>query len=498
MSKRASMWAVAAVTCAMVVVGCDWPGIIPITSDITPPSSYALTIATTGSGTVSPEGGDIDADSTVTLTATPDANWHFVRWEGDGAGVQTTLQFAMDRARSVTAVFEEDEITTLTIAATGSGTVSPEVGEYQKHVGEEVELVATPAEGWHFVRWQGGASGASATTTITVVADMTITAVFEEDAAEYTLYMAVSGQGDVNPGEGEHIETAGTEITLMAAPKEGWVFSHWAGDITGSNASTKITISSDRNVTAVFTQEVTLTLDVGAGGVTLPADGAHKYKVGDTVDIVVTPDSGYVYTGWVGDPTLADCVVNVVMDSDKEISIVFEKSPKVAIKTNKGTITVSLNYAKAPITVKNFLRYANAGFYSGGDGKGATIFHRVIKNFMIQGGGLTEEMTQKTTFEAITNEANNGLSNVKYTIAMARTQAANSATSQFFINTADNSSFLDYGSSQSPAGYCVFGEVVDGTDVVDAIAKVATHTVGYYENVPVDPVIIESVTVVEE
>jgi cyclophilin family peptidyl-prolyl cis-trans isomerase len=411
--------------------------------------------------------------------------------------VEPTLQFQMDRDRSVTAVFEEDPQATLTIAVTGSGTTSPAVGAYEEYIGQQVELTATPAAGWHFVRWEGGASGTSATTTITITEAETATAVFEADAAEYTLTVGVQGEGSVTPAVGDHSEPAGSEVTLTATADAGWEFSHWTGDIAATTASAKVTMSSSKRVQAVFTEihEVTLTLTVGDNGATVPAAGAHTYAYGETVSVVVTPDSGYVYTGWVGDPTSADCVVNVLMDSDKEISIVFEQSPQVAIKTNKGTITVSLNAAKAPITVKNFLRYVNAGFYDGVDEKGATIFHRVIDGFMIQGGGFTEAMKQKTVYDAIKNESNNGLSNVKYTIAMARTQVADSATSQFFINTVNNTG-LNYQSASNP-GYCVFGSVVDGTSVVDAISKVATHTVGYYDDVPVDPVIIESVTVVE-
>ena len=154
-----------------------------------------------------------------------------------------------------------------------------------------------------------------------------------------------------------------------------------------------------------------------------------------------------------------------------------------------GTITLELEEAKAPQTVANFVQYAKEGFYDG------TIFHRVIDGFMIQGGGFTKDMNQKETREAIRNEAMNGLKNDRGTIAMARTMVVDSATSQFFINLVDND-FLNF---QNPTpqgfGYAVFGKVTDGMDVVDAIGKVRTGNVGYFQNVPAETVVIRKISV---
>ena len=162
----------------------------------------------------------------------------------------------------------------------------------------------------------------------------------------------------------------------------------------------------------------------------------------------------------------------------------------VKLHTNFGIIEIELDQEKAPITVANFLEYANAGFYDG------TIFHRVIKGFMIQGGGFTAEMQQKNTNPAIKNEANNGLANDKYTIAMARTPNPDSATCQFFINVADND-FLNFKAPTAQGwGYCVFGKVVNGTEVVDNIAKVKTTSKNGHQDVPTEAVIIERVEVV--
>ena len=162
---------------------------------------------------------------------------------------------------------------------------------------------------------------------------------------------------------------------------------------------------------------------------------------------------------------------------------------KATIETSMGTITLALNEDKAPATVTNFAQYAREGHYNG------TIFHRVIDGFMIQGGGFTKEMNQKPTREPIRNEAMNGLRNKRGTIAMARTMVVDSATSQFFINLVDND-FLDF-SSPTPQGfgYAVFGEVVDGMSVVDAIAKVKTGFSGPHQNVPDTPIVIKKITV---
>ena len=157
----------------------------------------------------------------------------------------------------------------------------------------------------------------------------------------------------------------------------------------------------------------------------------------------------------------------------------------VILNTNFGKIKIELDEKKAPKTVKNFLEYVNAGFYNG------TIFHRVINNFMIQGGGFDQSMRQKKTNAPIENEAKNGLSNKTYSIAMARTMDPHSATAQFYINVADND-FLDY-PGQDGWGYCVFGKVTEGMDVVDKIKEVRTiyHPRGH-QDVPLESVIIES------
>ncbi len=157
----------------------------------------------------------------------------------------------------------------------------------------------------------------------------------------------------------------------------------------------------------------------------------------------------------------------------------------VADTATQGVITLELDAEKAPKTVENFLNYVNQGFYNG------TIFHRVIKNFMIQGGGFTTDMQQKETQEPIENEAKNGLKNDAYTIAMARTGDPHSATAQFFINTVSNDFLNHTAPSAQGWGYAVFGKVVKGQDVVDSIKKVRTTRKGYHDDVPYDLVVID-------
>ena len=163
----------------------------------------------------------------------------------------------------------------------------------------------------------------------------------------------------------------------------------------------------------------------------------------------------------------------------------------VKLKTNFGDITIELNAEKAPLTVANFLEYAISGFYTN------TIFHRVISGFMVQGGGFEPGMKQKPVKSAVKNEADNGLKNEKYTVAMARTNDPHSATAQFFINV-ENNEFLNF-KSPTPQGwgYCVFGKVTEGTDIVDKITAVKTASSGFHQDVPARDVIIESVEVLQ-
>ena len=182
----------------------------------------------------------------------------------------------------------------------------------------------------------------------------------------------------------------------------------------------------------------------------------------------------------------------VVVFGMSKVSFAETVNPKVRLETNKGVIVLELDATAAPKTVENFLGYVQDGFYDG------TIFHRVIKQFMVQGGGFTTDMEQKSTRGQIQNEADNGLKNKRGTIAMARTSDPHSATSQFFINIVDNA-YIDFTAKNAQGwGYCVFGKVIEGLDVIDAIEAVKTTTKRPHQDVPIEPVIIEKAVVVEE
>lgn len=163
-----------------------------------------------------------------------------------------------------------------------------------------------------------------------------------------------------------------------------------------------------------------------------------------------------------------------------------QDNPIVVMETNKGTIKIELWADKAPISVENFLRYTDNNFFDG------LVFHRVIPGFMIQGGGFDTDMVQKSTYDAIKNEAAASLTNNRGTLAMARTNVVDSATAQFFINLVDNSNLNHTNETPRGFGYAVFGAVIEGMDVVDAIAAVETGTIKGYQNVPTEPVIITS------
>ncbi len=186
---------------------------------------------------------------------------------------------------------------------------------------------------------------------------------------------------------------------------------------------------------------------------------------------------------------MSACAITLLLTMN---SNVLAANPKVRMVTSKGAVMIELYPDKAPKTVENFLRYASEGKYDG------TIFHRVIKGFMNQGGGFTPDFKKVETFSPIRNEADNGLKNNRGTIAMARTGDPHSATNQFFINTVDNDFLNHRGKNASGWGYCVFGTVVDGMDVMDRIASVNTGAGGHFrQDVPVETIMIEKVSVVE-
>jgi cyclophilin family peptidyl-prolyl cis-trans isomerase len=376
-----------------------------------------------------------------------------------------------------------------------------------------VKLTATPASGWHLARWTGAGdgTGSAATVEITMDATKTVTVVFEKDAPQYTLTVTGQGQGSFTPASGGSYN-AGTLISLTATPVAGWVFDHWSGDLTGNTNPATVTMEASKTITGVFIEQVGLTITVTGSGTVAKSPSADKYNINSTVTLTATPASGWNFDHWEGDATGSTNPLTVTLNSSKAAKAVFvviNQHPIVKMETAVGTFRIELDREKAPITVDNFLRYAKEGFYDGADGKlngQKTIFHRVIKDFMIQGGGFVatefdqvgmSNMQEKTAYDPIVNEASNGLKNVRGTIAMARTDKPDTATSEFFINVVDNT-HLDYVAG-SVVGYAVFGHVIEGMDIVDNINKVQTRTIkidGYdVGDVPLVPIFISKVTV---
>ena len=191
---------------------------------------------------------------------------------------------------------------------------------------------------------------------------------------------------------------------------------------------------------------------------------------------------------------LAGCATEQasVLELVDEVELKQERIPEmILIKTSKGDIKIKLDHENAPKTVENFVKYVESGHYAG------TIFHRVINGFMIQGGGFDKDMEQKPAPHTVENEADNGLSNTTGTVAMARTSDPHSAGAQFFINVADNTNLDHTSKTMQGWGYCVFGKVVEGMDVVNAIKVVPTTVVPPFRDVPVDPIIVSEVVIVE-
>jgi uncharacterized repeat protein (TIGR02543 family) len=476
--------------CFLAVAGC-----IPIP---VAPQKVVLDVQVKGHGQVLDDGSksmsgtsqSFDNGTQVILNAQGDSGWQFDHWEGASTGTYWRTLITMNDNKTLTAVFKTSVQNSLAVTINGEGTVTPNGGTYNN--GDNVTLTAAAASGWHFVEWTGDAAGTSAEAKVTMSANKNVTASFAKDLTEATLTIDKVGEGTVTPDNGT-IYSIGTQVTLTATPAAGWHFFDWEGDITGLTTTIQITMDANKTVQATFEQDAAqypLTINVQGQGSVNPQSGT--FDVGTAVTLTATPALAWEFTGWQGGASGSQPSVQVTMDSGKTVTAVFSRKalPRVALQTNMGRIVLELDRTKAPITMDNFIQYVADGFYDGKDGNGATIFHRVIPNFMNQGGGFTADLVQKKTRGPITNESNNGLKNDRGTIAMARTNDPNSATAQFYINTVNNN-HLNYASPSQP-GYAVFGKVVEGMEVVDAISAVPTHTVNGMQDVPVDSVTILS------
>ncbi|NLW31169.1 MAG: hypothetical protein GXY77_06910 [Fibrobacter sp.] len=300
------------------------------------PETFELTTSVVGEGSVSPDSGTYPNGENVTLTATPADGWVFDHWSQDLSGSDNPVTITMDSDKNIVAHFTE--ITwELATSVEGEGTVSPESGTYVE--GSEVELTATPADGWVFDHWSGGLSGSDNPATITMDSDKNVTAHFTA-IPTYDLTTSVEGEGSVSPESGSYLE--GSEVELTATPADGWVFDHWSGGLSGSDNPATITMDSDKNVTAHFTAIPTydLTTSVEGEGTVSPESGT--YVEGSEVELTATPADGWVFDHWSQDLSGSENPATITMDSDKNVTAHFTAIPTYDLTTSvEGEGTVS-------------------------------------------------------------------------------------------------------------------------------------------------------------
>ncbi|MFO8109770.1 MAG: S8 family serine peptidase, partial [Thermoplasmata archaeon] len=319
-----------------------------------PPEMYTLTVNIDGDGTVDvdPDQAEYEEGTSVELTATPASGWEFVEWTGDATGTSSTTTVTMDDDKTVTAVFETEQVVyDLIIDSTSGGEVTePGEGTFDRIEGTEVDLVAVAESGYEFVEWTGDVGTiddtSTAETTITMNDDYSITAVFETDLEEYTLTIDSTSGGDVtDPGEGEYGYVEDSVVDLVAEPRDSYYFVEWTGDIDtiadATSAETTITMDDDYSITAVFEtdeDEVELTIEVDGDGTTDPQVGTHSYVEGEEATITATAADGWEFVEWTGDATGTDTTTTVTMDSDKTVTAVFQEEEVVV-----DTYTLTVN-----------------------------------------------------------------------------------------------------------------------------------------------------------
>ncbi len=306
---------------------------------------YTLTISKIGNGSTTPAVGTSTHDhgAPVSLTATADPHWHFVRWDGDVDDVNSSsTSVTMISDKTVTAVFEIDTHT-LTISKTGNGSVTPTVGGHTYDHGTSVNLTATADANWHFVRWEGDVDNAtSSSTSITMTSDKIVTAVFEIDT--HTLTISKTGNGSVTPTVGGHSYDHGMSVDLTATADNGWGFVRWEGDAVdnATSSSTSITMTSDKAVTAVFEVVYTLTVNTMGGNVVISPESSAGlpngiYFTGTLVTLTADEIEDFnEFSGWSGDITSTDNEVTITMDKNKTATASFNVIPE---KLNMVSVT---------------------------------------------------------------------------------------------------------------------------------------------------------------
>ena len=305
---------------------------------------HTLTITTVGDGSTSPLPGShsYDYGTVVPITATPSDELQFVRWSGDVAdpnSASTTV--TVDSDKTVTANFAQ-EVQVLTILASGTGTTDPEPGSHFYSNDDVVDITADPADGWEFVRWSGDvAEPGSASTTVTMDSDKTITADFT--LATYTLSISTNGSGTTDPAAGQHSYDANTEVVITATPASDWKFTGWTGDVTDTSSDITVTMTSDMTIIATFSEETfALTITINGEGSTTPIDGKHDRVQNSVVDLTANPAKGWEFISWTGNVVdYASPNTTITMSSDQTVVANFiQVTHTLAMAVNgNGTVT---------------------------------------------------------------------------------------------------------------------------------------------------------------
>ncbi|MFC1938005.1 InlB B-repeat-containing protein, partial [Chloroflexota bacterium] len=332
---------------------------------------YTLTmqVSPAGSGMTIPSVGShtYDAGTVVSLNAAPNLGYRFSHWSGDASGTSRTTSVTMNSNKVVTANFILQYILIMQVSPAGGGTTTPSVGSHTYDAGTVVNLTAVPNAGYRFSHWSGDASGATATTSVTMNSDKVVTANF---VRQYTLTMQVSpaGGGTTSPSVGSHTYDAGTVVSLSATPNAGYAFSHWSGDASSTLPSTSVTMDSDKVVTANFVRQYTLTMQVSpaGGGTTTPSVGSHTYDAGTPVNLSATPNADYTFDHWSGDVSGTSPSTSLTMDNDKAVTAHFSGQYTLTIHVDPPGSGVTApsegTHSFSPGTVVNLSTTPNTGY----------------------------------------------------------------------------------------------------------------------------------------
>jgi uncharacterized repeat protein (TIGR02543 family) len=300
--------------------------------------TWALDVATSGQGSVakSPDQAGYAPGSTVTLTATPAAGWHFVAWSGDAGGATNPLPVTMNANQSITATFAINTYA-LSVSVIGSGTVTRNPNQASYDHGTVVQLTATPATGWHFVGWSGDLSGTTNPASITMSSARNVTATFAIDT--HTLAVSAQGQGTVTRNPDRAAYDYGTPVQITAVPAAGWQFAGWQGDAGGAQNPLGVTVTTDLAIQAEFVVDThTLSLTATGRGTVSRNPSQASYAYGTVVTLTAMPDSGFIFNGWSGDTTATGNPLSIAMTRDRVLvaSFIDVQVPKIAVVAPNG------------------------------------------------------------------------------------------------------------------------------------------------------------------